>query len=166
MLDPRHAAQFDHDAWATREILLAARALSDDAWRRTFAVGPGSLERTLAHLIEASFFFASILGRRAYVPPADFEKGSFSADELLELHARAAAELRTAAERALAERGASVTFELPIDSGRHVPLPVALTQMADHGSHHRAQCLWMLREVGAGRGLEVHPLRWAGFDPA
>jgi uncharacterized damage-inducible protein DinB len=166
MLDAHISAQFEHDAWATRQIIEAATALTAEEWRQPFPVGPGSLERTLAHLVEAVDFFTDILARRAYAPRAEFRDGPIAPDALHRQHARASAALAATVEATLSEGDLEQTVEFPVGSGRDVPLFVALTQMADHGSHHRAQCLWMLRSLGHGAGLEVHPLRWSGFDPA
>lgn len=166
MSDAHIAAQFEHDAWATRQILEAASQLTPEEWRRPFPVGPGSLERTLAHLVEAADFFCDILAGRDYAPRADFRSGPVEASTLRAQHVRAATELLATVAATDPGHHPLREVEFPAGSGRLVPLFVALTQMADHGSHHRAQCLWMLRDLGHGGGLEVHPLRWAGFDPA
>ena len=60
---------FAYDRWATRTILEACAELTQEEFERPLDIGPGSLERTLTHLVSAQFFFADRL-ESLHVAPA------------------------------------------------------------------------------------------------
>ncbi|MBC7834549.1 MAG: DinB family protein [Phycisphaerales bacterium] len=163
---PLVRAQLEHDAWATRELLGHCGGLSAEEWRRCFEMGPGSLERTLAHIVDSMYFFGDTFAGRPYAVRADFDGGSFAAAELLGHLDRAELELASEVAGVLSAKGLLGVIEFPPGSGRRISAAVGLTQVFNHGTHHRAQCVNMLRRLGKLGGLEVHPLRWAGVDPA
>lgn len=153
-----------HNAWATRRIIERCRDLKPAHFSMTLGIGPGSLKLTLAHIIETMFFFADCFAARPYLERDGFEERSQTPDDLLGLLEEADAELRAAVEAFRSARGEAAAVFWP---GAAVPVlfSVAIAQVAEHGSHHRAQCLNMLRRHNALSGLEVHPLRFAGADP-
>lgn len=153
-----------HNAWATRRIIERCRGLKPAHFNMTLGIGPGSLRLTLAHLVETMFFFADCFAARPYLERDGFDERAQTPDGLLALLDEADAELRSAVAAFRNSRGEAAAVFWP---GAAVPVtfPVAIAQVADHGSHHRAQCLNMLRRHSALDGLEVHPLRFAGADP-
>lgn len=156
-MNPIVDAQLDHNHWATAEIIRACEGLDAREYRREFDLGFRTLERTLAHIIEVMDYIADGLAARPYQERADLEHGRFSPPELLAHLDRAGTGLKEAA------RLSSESLEFPVGSSRTTTRTVILQQAFDHGSHHRAQCLCMLKQLGVR--LEVHPLRWAGVDP-
>ncbi len=140
-----------HDAWATRELLLACRGLSREEFHRRFEMGPGSLHDTITHMIGASRRWTDRLMGRALRPflEAVVER---TPDELLALHDAAAADLGDAAERSRTiGMGATITLDWPGEPGtvkRYTFSRAAVfVHVTTHGAHHRAQCLNMLRHL-------------------
>jgi len=60
-------SQFEHTRWATDQLIARCRALTPEEFGRSFDIGPGSLQATLAHVIDAMFYFADTLSVKEYV---------------------------------------------------------------------------------------------------
>jgi uncharacterized damage-inducible protein DinB len=157
---------FAYDRWATRALIEVCAELSQEEFERQVGIGPGSLERTLNHLVGATFFFANRLTRCA--PRPRLEKDG---------HKKTAAELLTLFEQADREFGEAVTHTLdshamtdllnwtdtdegPIDPEDQIPYALALAQMIDHGIQHRTQVADMLELLGKGLPMALSPFVW------
>ena len=154
-----------HDAWATREVLRACTALTDEQWHRRFEIGPGSLHDTLTHVIGAMLRWADrIDGPPTPLRPSIEGAARRTPTELLAILEPAAAGLAASAERARA-RGLGTAFDVTLAGQTHrFTLGAALVHVTTHGMHHRAQCLNMLRHLGvpgvSDRLPEIDPLDW------
>ena len=61
-----------HRAWVNRNLLTSAADLSDDQLRQTFAIGQGSLWKSLTHLYAAEYvWLEALLGNQEAVTPGD-----------------------------------------------------------------------------------------------
>lgn len=158
MDQPLWESQLEHNAWATRRLIERCALLTRAEFRKPFPIGPGSLHATLAHIIECMFYFADRFREREYARRPRFGRSASTARGQITLLAEADAELRSAiagflAARSLDDPLAGWTYE-----GRAITARTALMQAFDHGSHHRAQCLNMLRRLKHLDALEVDPL--------
>lgn len=140
-------AQLDHNTWATRQIIDACRAIDGDTFTRNFDIGPGSLQATIAHVIEAMLYFSATLRGDRYTQPAEFVQHAATADGLGKLLDDADRALHDAVATYLDEHFTRDRIPWP-DSDRTYPAATVLAQVFDHGTHHRAQCLNMLRQTG------------------
>ena len=145
-----------HDAWATREVLRACAGLSDAAWHRRFPMGPGSLHDTLTHVVGAMLRWADrIDGPPLSVRPSIEDGSRRSPAELEALLERAAADLAARAARAR-RRGLATELAVTLGGETHrFTLGAMLVHVTTHGTHHRAQCLNMLRQLGASSVRDV-----------
>jgi uncharacterized damage-inducible protein DinB len=142
-----------HDRWATEQLLTASEALSDEQLDRPFAIGPGSLRLTLVHILQVIRGWDNAIQQRT-------ETDTLAATASI-------AELRAAANRiyddfaetcraatpdplVLARRGQSMT----------APRRAVLSHVLTHGTHHRAQALNMLRQLGANPLPPSSLLQW------
>jgi uncharacterized damage-inducible protein DinB len=152
--------QIDHNAWATRRVIDAARALPATDLERDMAIGPGSLRATLAHMIGAMFIFAANFDGKSLTLPADFDSRSRTLDGLTSLLDDASARLGQAFHGFLP--GATETTQVRWPTAKRGTLPafVAIAQVFDHGSHHRAQCKNMLKRLGVQSLPDIDPLSY------
>lgn len=61
-----------HRMWVNRGLLAAVRTLDDGQMRQSFAIGQGSVWRTLSHLLAAEYvWLETLLGRESAVLPGD-----------------------------------------------------------------------------------------------
>jgi uncharacterized damage-inducible protein DinB len=148
---------FTYTDWARDKAFGLAGGLSDAQLDKPFEMGPGSIRNTLHHIWAAERIWLDRWaqgGTPKFVMP---EAGL----PLSALHERARA---TAAERdtLLAQRGEpelAATLAFTNIKGETYSLPLAgqMHHVCNHGIHHRAQIVNMLRHVGG-------PLPQPGLD--
>ncbi|MGD9688510.1 MAG: DinB family protein [Phycisphaerales bacterium] len=152
------------DAWGTRQLLRVCGALPGEQFHRRFEIGPGSLHDTITHMISAMRRWTDRLAERAVRAPIEAiaARPDLKGDarqrtpaELLALLDEAERDL-LATMRALASAqglGGMVTLEWPGAKGEvkvyRFTCAAVIAHVATHGYHHRAQCLNMLRQLGA-----------------
>lgn len=155
-----------YDAWATRRLLEECLALTPEQFAQDFGVGPGSLERTTAHLVGAAMFFADRFARRPARNRPDRDGQAHSAAELLGLFDTAARDLDAAVREAAGRHALTEPLQWT-DTDVPDPNPedlttygVALAHMFDHGVVHRTEAIVMLRSLGVTKRMELHPFEW------
>jgi len=156
-----------HNHWATRRVLQFCEEIPAERFHEQFDIGLRSLHDTMTHVISAMLRWADRIDARPVRPSLEIPEGStwsfFGPEsqgprppvprrrisELNELLDAAASELEAVAERCRI-RGLHTTIELPFGDKKYTfTYGAALTHVTTHGMHHRAQCLNMLRRVGA-----------------
>jgi uncharacterized damage-inducible protein DinB len=135
-----------HNRWATTRVLELCRGLTPAQFHERFEIGPGSLHETLAHIVDCMRWWADHVSGRpprpTIVPPA----ARLSVDELSRLLDEADAELSDLVEQSRSALDAPVHAVFG-DKRFTFTRGVALTHAFVHGTHHRAQCLNMLRRL-------------------
>lgn len=163
-----------HDHWSTRRVLEVCRELSTEQFHQRFDVGLGSLHEILTHVVGAMRRWADRLERRPVRaaidnPPRNAGMPSEyrvrTPDQIIVLLDEAAAELASLAaryERAGAgEGGLATEIEFMLDGVRvRSTRGAGLVHVTTHGSHHRAQCLNLLRRSGLTRLPELTVVDW------
>lgn len=140
---------FAYDDWAHEKLLATAAELSDEQLDRPFEMGPGSLRKTLNHLYAAERVW---LDRWVQHKPARFrgDATDVSMPQLRGEMAEAAAE-RNAFLGPLREADLqkSITYTNMRGQTFTYTLGQMMLHVCNHGAHHRAQVLNMLRQIGA-----------------
>jgi uncharacterized damage-inducible protein DinB len=141
-----HRALFAHNDWARDKLLDLARGLSDGALDQPAEMGPGSLRATLRHLWGAERVWLE-RWKGEPGPPGPTEE--LSVDQLGEQF-RETASQRDEFLDSLGQDGygREVTYTNP---GRRTcthRLGDLMLHVCNHGMHHRAQALNMLRRAG------------------
>lgn len=139
---------FAHNDWARDKLLALVQPLDNDALDRAFEMGPGTLRRTLLHLWGAEQAWLDCwLGDPD--PQLDEYEQPLSVDQLLERF-RETANQRSGFLQSVGEDGLDRMVDTTDSRSR--PYRLRLSDLAlhvcDHGVHHRAQALNMLRHVG------------------
>jgi len=144
----------EHDRWATRRLLALCRDFSQGEFEKRFDMGLGSLLNTLTHIIGAMRRWTNRIGGEALQPSV--EGTSRSAAQMIEMHDAAAKAFGDLAQSLLADGAFNeeMTIELPHDTlgmQRYTfTRGAAIIHVLTHGTHHRAQCIWMLRRLRPG----------------
>ena len=155
-----------YDAWATRQLLVECCALPPGQFAQELGIGPGSLERTAAHLVGATIYFAARFSRRPPGPRPDHDERSHTAAELLARFDIAAPEVSAAVRDAVSRHALTDPLQWSDTDAPGVPpedcitYAVALAHMFDHGVQHRVEAIVMLRRLGIDKRLEWHPFDW------
>jgi uncharacterized damage-inducible protein DinB len=158
-----------HNRWANRQVLERCVALTPEQFHQGFDIGPGSLHDTLTHTIGAIFRWsdriegvmvrASIEGRGPMDEAAPMTRRT--AGELLELNERACEGFARVV--ALMKEGRHLgevrAWTLGPDTYRFT-VAAAIIHVTNHGMHHRAQCMNMLKRLGRPVGADLDELEW------
>ena len=135
---------FLHNDWARDTLMDAARSLADERLDEPFEMGPGSLRATLEHLCRAERWWLDRWQGTAD-PPAEPVPGMPMAG----LHEcfRAIAHERN---EFLDDRDEAEQLVCTTETGRTMTLALSdmVLHVCNHGTHHRAQALNMLRRLG------------------
>jgi uncharacterized damage-inducible protein DinB/catechol 2,3-dioxygenase-like lactoylglutathione lyase family enzyme len=139
-----------HDAGATRRLLDLCTRLSDEQWHRRFDIGPGSLHDTLTHVVGAMLRWADrIDGPDRPLRPSIEDGTHRTPADLRAMLDLAAADLASSTARARS-RGLSTPLDVTLGGTPYrFTLGAMLVHVTTHGTHHRAQCLNMLRRLAA-----------------
>lgn len=153
------------DAWGTRAILRIAATLSREQFHQKFPIGLGSLHDTLTHVVSVMRRWTDRLAGRtprpmlhavAGAPHVSGEAVSRSAADLLALLDEAEGDLAgvTRAIRVEGRLATPVMLDWPGTEPGTLKTytfsrAAVIVHVTTHGYHHRAQCLNMLRHLGA-----------------
>ena len=135
-----------HDRWATVQVLEACRGLTDEQFHRRFDIGPGSLHDALTHMVSAMRAMAETLGGMEPRPRPDADGQRRTADQIRSLFDESWREF--AAEAVRRPLDEMVTRRLRDGRTLTMTRAAAVVHVATHGTHHRAQCLNMLKQLG------------------
>lgn len=150
-----------HDAWATRQLLLRCRELSDEQLDRDFDIGHRSVRTTLLHIIRNMEVWTDLMAGRPVRPDTRDDPAGRSVDGLLRRLDAAAADLAAIATRIVREDRLD---ELWVDCLDQPPQRKsyggAIAHVITHSMHHRAQLLYLLRCLGVSGLIEGDVLSW------
>jgi uncharacterized damage-inducible protein DinB len=145
--DPQLIRRYcEYGNWVTDVVLELARPLANEELDRSFEMGMGSLRKNLRHMIEAEQWWY----RNWTEGPSPFPKlpETLSIDELSETW-REATRRRDAwlSQQSVGDLAKSVTAA-PAGVLIQIRVGESFLQLCGHGTHHRAQAINMLRQIG------------------
>ncbi len=160
-MDLLHVVRFQvaHSAWALGELIRYAGTLRPEEIEINLGIGPGSLRENLAHTIEAMIFFSENFAGRNYDPARypEMEHRSKTLSGLAELLGIAHDRLRESMVSAVA-KGLGERVLWPNADGGSMPTAAAITQVFDHSTLHRTQCINMLKRLGVEPVPDLDPM--------
>jgi uncharacterized damage-inducible protein DinB len=142
-----------HDAWTTRQLLLASRPLTDAQLDHEFDLGYKSLRVTFGHILRNMEAWSDQIAGRPVRPRIE---GTQTVDALLARLDGAANDLARAA-RAVEERGA---LDEPSEGEDPRSRGATILHVITHSMHHRAQVIAMLHRLGVPNVPEGDVLSW------
>ena len=155
-----------HNNWAIRALLERCKPLSDSEFHQRFNIGPGSLHDTLTHTIGAILRWsdridcrelrASIEGRKPDDPAPMTRR---TVDQLIQLNDEACEDFAQVVARARPKLAEVRDWTFGEESYRFT-VAAAVIHVTNHGMHHRAQCMNMLRHLGRPVNADLDELEW------
>jgi uncharacterized damage-inducible protein DinB len=151
-----------HNEWATREMLVRCRGLTDRQFHQRFDIGPGSLHDTFRHIIGAMARWSDRIRQVPVRESPERDPRPRSIDELLAMLATAAGELEQAAREVFEQDRTSDLMEWPRENAPPYRFhkTTALVHVATRGMHHRAQVRWMMRQLGIELSEDFDTIEW------
>lgn len=136
----------DFDRWATKQVLGPCLALDHQRFCEPFDMGPGSLQKTITHILGAIKTWTQTLAHAEIALRLEADGVERTATQLLELVDPVYDAYCHEAWRAPLEEMTHRTMK----SGKILKQPrrEIFLHVVTHGMHHRAQCLNMMRKVG------------------
>ena len=146
-----------HNRWAIRTLLEKCEALTPEQFHQKFDIGPGSLHDTLSHTIGAVFRWSDRIEGVTLRPSIEGRKPG---DHASPITRRTPAVLKSLNEQACEGFARVVTL---MKKGEHMgevrtwtfgdeshrfTVAAAIIHVTNHGMHHRAQCMNMLKQLG------------------
>jgi uncharacterized damage-inducible protein DinB len=149
-----------HDAWTTRQLLDRCRALSDDQLDRPFDIGHRTVRATFQHIIFNMEAWSALMAGANTLPPRPPPDGE-PVTSLAERLDRAAAGLAQVAHAVRARDGWDDRWlDVLDDPPKEKTYGGAIAHVITHSMHHRAQVLFMLRQLGLTDLPEGDVLSW------
>jgi uncharacterized damage-inducible protein DinB len=149
-----------HDAWTTRQLIKHCCELSDEQLDRQFEIGHRSVRATLHHIIFNMEAWSALMSGVALPGPtsSDDDRSMSHFSSRLALAADRLAQVATAiaARGAWDERWLDVFDDPPAEK----TCGGAIAHVITHSMHHRAQLLYMLRQLGVKDLPEGDVLSW------
>ena len=150
-----------HDAWATRQLLLHCRDLTDEQLNQHFDLGHETLRTTLAHIIENMEVWTDLMNGQPAPPDMEPKARAESVDGLIERLDAAAVDFAAQA-RKMTDEGR--LDEWWIDTLDDPPTTKTygstIAHVITHSMHHRGEALHMLRRLGVEDLIEGDVLDW------
>jgi len=150
-----------HDAWTTRTLLELSADLSDSALDREFDIGHHTLRRTFVHMVSNMECWCDLM---CGWPQRKVNLESVHQDSIVGLAIRlgqVSQELLTLGIE-VASQGREEEFfvDYLAKPPRKKPLGAGLLHIATHGMHHRAHCIYIMRQLGVQNLIEGDALSW------
>ena len=150
-----------HDAWTTRSLLLLSSELADSDLDREFDIGHRSLRRTFIHIIGNMECWCDLMTAKPQRWSQRSAEPSVTVPGLIDRLDLVSEQLLALGKNVEDESREEDFFLDTLDSPpTRKPLGGALVHLATHGMHHRAQCLFIMRQLGMKPLLEGDALSW------
>ncbi len=150
-----------HDAWTTRQLLLRCESLTDEQLDREFDIGHKTVRATFHHIIVNVEVWSGLMAGDFTRSEQRLRSQTRSVSALIVRLNRAATELAKVA-RTVAQRGG--WDEVWVDTLDNPPVEKTygggIVHVITHSMHHRAQLLYMLRQLGVEKLPEGDALSW------
>ncbi len=144
---------YDYLVLARKRVFEWARPLSADQYGRGFAMGLGSVGKTLTHIMSSEWYYVRRMMKLEVPPQSHWPIRDEQPPEFTALEAAWLEQVgRTrAAIEGMRDWKAEIEYRVEADEGPRIITASAadiFTQLVLHEVHHRAQVLNMLRQLG------------------
>jgi uncharacterized damage-inducible protein DinB len=158
-----------HNTWAMGVLLEHCLALTPEQFHQDFGIGPGSLHDNITHTLATMMRWIDRIEGKPLRPRLDGRKGpddpspplKRSVDELLDVLRDGDREWQEALPRMRPRLGEVLEIGFPGSAEKYrFTVAAAIVHVTNHGMHHRAQCLYMLKRLGVSPLPELDELHW------
>ena len=145
-----------HDAWTTRQLLLACKTLPDEKLDADFDIDHRSMRATFVHVISNMEVWTDLLSERPVI-----RHDGATVDALLDRLSNASREFGDIAHRIRREDRFDDCFLDTLDNPpRLKTFGGTIGHLITHSMHHRAQIMFLMERVGLKQYIEGDLLGW------
>jgi uncharacterized damage-inducible protein DinB len=145
-----------HDAWTTRQLLLACQPLPDDLLDKEFEIDHKSLRGTFVHIIRNMEIWTDLL----YERPIQNKRGN-TIPVLLDRLSIVSSDFDYLAQKIAREGRFDDCFTDILDEPpQKKTFGGAIGHVITHSMHHRAQVMFLMEKVGLKDHIEGDLLSW------
>lgn len=145
-----------HDAWTTRQLLVACESLPDELLDKEFEIDQRSIRRTFDHIVGNMETWTDLLCEH----PVEKRVGT-SVAELLNRLSIVSRDFTNVARRIDREGRYDDCFLDTLDNPpRLKTFGGAIGHLITHNMHHRAQVMFLMEKVGLSDHIEGDLLSW------
>ena len=145
-----------HDAWTTRQLLLACKPLPDELIDKEFDIDQRSIRKTFVHIVENMEVWTDLLCERTVR-----ERIGNTIPELLDRLGVVSRDFANVARKVVRERRYDACFLDTLDTPpRLKTFGGAIGHVITHDMHHRAQVMFLMEKVGIKEHIEGDLLSW------
>jgi uncharacterized damage-inducible protein DinB len=145
-----------HDAWTTRQLLLACQSLPDELLDKEFDIDQKSLRKTFVHIIGNMEVWTDLMCER----PVQRRTGD-TIPGLLDRLSNISQEFMLVARKVTREQRYDDCFLDTLDSPpRLKTFGGVIGHVITHDMHHRAQVMFLMEKVGLKEHVEGDLLSW------
>jgi uncharacterized damage-inducible protein DinB len=146
----------EHDAWTTRRLLEACRALAEPLLDQEFEIDHRSLRRTFVHIIRNMEIWTDLLYERTVQ-----DKSGDSIPDLMERLETASRDFSSIARKIAHEQRDDDCFLDTLDTPPQLKtFGGVIGHVITHSMHHRAQVMFLMEQVGLKEHIEGDLLSW------
>lgn len=149
---------YDYLSISRARVLACASKLDEESYWREFPIGPGSVGKTLTHMLVAEWYYAKRMQGADVAPYEQWTLKDETRQTLSELQAAwevQAAETKRVI-RDVRDWQDKLSYEVTSDTGERHRIRASpadqFSQLFEHEVHHRAQVMNMLRQLGQSVG--------------
>lgn len=151
-----------HDVWTTGELLTICSELSDADLDREFDIGHKTVRATLNHIVFNLEIWSSLMAGEAPLVERGQLPHERTVTALVERLGRAGASLASIAREVSSRGGWDETWVDVLDNPpARKTYGNGIAHLVTHSMHHRAQVLYMFRQLGVIDVPEGDVFSWA-----
>ncbi|MCC6320610.1 MAG: DinB family protein [Phycisphaerales bacterium] len=162
-MHPVLSSLLGHNQWATRIILEDCAKLSQSQWDQEFEIGPGSLRKTMTHIVGAMQRWTDRISEARLRESLEDDGHRYDPLELADKLEVISEQLGLVAADVERSNGWERPISFATSEGQMYRFTrgAAMAHVLTHGMHHRAQALNMRRRLGlAPLGLDLDVVEW------
>lgn len=149
-----------HNAWTTNKLIEQSRGLTDSQLDQKFDIGLKTVRATIDHIIESMEWWTDLMNglpQRSFETLDEDPMSLAGFTKRLELVAIQFAEV---ARRIQAEGQLDEKWQARDDQPEPFNYGTTIIHVITHSAHHRAQLMYMLKQLGVAHVIMAHALSW------
>ncbi len=151
----------EHDVWATKQLLLQSKLLTDSQLDQPFDIDSRTLRECFIHIIQAMEIWNDLLYERTARRSSELRAKPQTLDGLMVRLDEAGQEFAVIARKIARENRWDEVFTDVLDNPpQKKTFGGSIAHLITHSMHHRAQAMYIMEQLGVRNHIEGDVLSW------